>query len=168
MKALSGVFVLCILLASCGESKEDDLDRFMRNAGNDMRSRVKPLPEVQAFTPLLFNPENSLNNPFMPRKVIAVNSGGKKPDLDRPREVLEFFPLADLKFVGLLQKGKTRYALIKAPDNSLHQVVLGNHLGQDLGMVVELTDSEVKIKESVQDDLSGKWIERDASINLQE
>jgi type IV pilus assembly protein PilP len=35
-------------------------------------------------------------------------------------------------------------------------------------MVVDITDSEIKIKEIVQDELSGDWVERAASITLQE
>lgn len=169
MKALGGTFVLCLLLAGCSGSKEDDLDRFMHDAGKDMRGRIKPLPEVQAFTPLPFNPDGNLNDPFVPRKVVAAKGSGIQPDLDRPRETLEAFPLENLKYVGLIEKGKKRFALISAPDGGVHQVTTGNYLGQNLGMVVELTDNEIKIRELVQDELApGDWTERSASINLQE
>jgi type IV pilus assembly protein PilP len=50
----------------------------------------------------------------------------------------------------------------------VNRVGLGNYIGQNLGMIVGLSDDEIKIKEIVQDDLSGDWIERSASINLQE
>lgn len=168
LKALIGAFALCSLLAGCGGSSEDDLDRFMQDAGADMRGRVKPLPEVQSFTPVLFNAAGTLNDPFVPRKVIVAKSNGIQPDLDRPRETLEAFPLENLKFVGLIERGKVRFALINAPDGGVHQVTRGNYLGQNLGKVVELTDNEIKIKEQVQDELSGEWTERSASINLQE
>lgn len=167
LKAWAWVSLLCLLLVGCGGAQEDDLDRFIRDSDKDMRSKVKPLPEVQAFTPLPFNADGNLIDPFKSRKVTAKNNG-IQPDLERPRETLESFPLESLKFIGLIEKGKLRYALIRAPDSSVHQVALGNYLGQNLGMVVELTDNEIKIKEIVRDELSGDWAERSANIILQE
>ena len=84
---------------------------------------------------------------------------------------MEAFPLESLQLVGIISKGKLRIALIKTPENSVQQVRIGNYLGQNLGMVVDITDtmpSEVKIKEIVQDELSGEWTERPASIVQQE
>jgi type IV pilus assembly protein PilP len=156
------------LLAGCGASGGDDLDKFIKEAGKDMRGKVEPLPEVTPFVPYEFNADNAINDPFKPRKAQTAKSNGLQPDLNRPREALEAYPLESLKYVGNLRKGKLRYALLKAPDNAVNQVTIGNYLGQNLGMVVDITDNEIKIKEIVQDELSGDWIERSASVNLQE
>ena len=91
-----------------------------------------------------------------------------QPDLNRPREAMEAYPLESLKYVGSLYKAKLKFALVKAPDNAVNQLTIGNYLGQNLGMVVDITDNEIKIKEIVQDELSGDWIERAASMSLQE
>ena len=162
------VLILSALLVACGANEGDDLDKFIKESGKDMRGKVEPLPEVTPFVPVEFNKDGSLNDPFKPRKAQTAKSGGLQPDLNRPREAMEAFPLESLKYVGSLRKGKLTYALLKAPDNAVNQVTIGNYVGQNLGMVVDITDNEIKIKEIVQDELSGDWIERAASISLQE
>ena len=168
MKARFSVILLCALLSACGANEGDDLDQFIRDAGKDMRGKVDPLPEVTAFVAVDFNKDGALNDPFKPRKAQTQKSGGIQPDLNRPREAMEAFPLESLKYVGNLKKGKLKYALVRAPDNAVNQVTIGNYLGQNLGMVVDISDNEIKIKEIVQDELSGDWIERAASISLQD
>ncbi len=162
------VILVGALLVACGPKEGDDLDKFIKESGRDMRGKVDPLPEVTSFVPLDFNKDGTLNDPFKPRRAQTVKTGGLRPDLNRPREALEAFPLESLKYVGNLQKGKLKFALLKAPDNAISQLTIGNYLGQNLGMVVDISDNEIKIKEIVQDELSGDWVERAASINLQE
>jgi type IV pilus assembly protein PilP len=81
---------------------------------------------------------------------------------------MEAYPLESLKYVGLLSKRKLTYALLKTPDNAVQQVKLGNYVGQNFGRVTQVTDSEVVLKEIVQDDLSGDWVERTSTLALQE
>ncbi len=168
MKARFSVILLSALLTACGANEGDDLDKFIKESGKDLRGKVDPLPEVTPFVPVEFNKDGALNDPFKPRKAQTPKSGGLRPDLNRPREALEAYPLESLKYVGNLKKGKLKYALVKAPDNAVNQVTIGNYLGQNLGMVIDISDNEIKIKEIVQDELSGDWVERAASINLQE
>lgn len=168
MKARFFVILLSALLTACGANEGDDLDKFINDAGKDMRGKVDALPEVTPFVPVEFNKDGALNDPFKPRKAQTTKNGGLQPDLNRPREAMEAFPLESLKYVGSLQKGKLKYALVRAPDNAVNQVGIGNYLGMNLGMVVDISDNEIKIKEIVQDELSGDWVERAASINLQE
>ncbi len=162
------VLVASVVLAGCSTGEGDDLDAFIRDAGKEMRGKVDPLPEVTPFVPVEFNQDGQLNDPFKPRKAEKPASGGVRPDLNRPREAMEAYPLESIKYVGSLFKGKMKYALVKAPDNSVTQLTIGNYLGQNLGMIVDVTDNEIKIKEIVQDELSGDWIERTASMTLQE
>jgi type IV pilus assembly protein PilP len=168
VNAWFSIIVVSALLAACGANEGDDLDKFIKESGKELRGTVDPLPEVTPFVPVEFNKDAALNDPFKPRKAQAAKSGGLQPDLNRPREALEAFPLESLKYVGNLQKGKLKYALVRAPDNAINQVTIGNYLGLNLGMVTDITDNEIKIKEIVQDELSGDWVERTASINLQE
>lgn len=68
----------------------------------------------------------------------------------------------------MLSKAKSKFALIKTPDNTVHQVEVGNYLGTNFGMVTAISDTEVSLKEIIQDDLSGDWVERISSLSLQE
>jgi type IV pilus assembly protein PilP len=61
-----------------------------------------------------------------------------------------------------------QYALIKTPENNIQQVKIGNYMGQNFGIVTEIGESTVTLKEIVQDELSGDWVERSTTISLQE
>ncbi len=163
------IIQLCLLVAACGGGKGDDLDKFMEESAKDMRAKIEPLPEVKPYVPLQYNVDGLLNDPFKPRKAQASNLGSKlQPDLNRPKEALEAYPLESLKYVGSIEKAKLRYALIQIPDNTVQQVKIGNFIGQNFGMVIDITESSVMLKEIAQDELSGDWIERSTSVNLQE
>ena len=90
-----------------------------------------------------------------------------QPDLNRRKEALESFELEKLKMVGTLEQNSVFYALIKAPDNSLHRVKVGNHLGVNYGTIVAISASEVNVKEIVEDS-AGDWSEKENSITLAE
>ncbi len=158
---------LLTLLVACEGKEGDDLDQFMANAANNMSKSVAPLPEVLPYTPLEYNVDGALDDPFKARKVKS-GGGSLQPNTNRPREALESFPLESLIYVGSLSKKGQKYALIKTPDETLQRVKVGNYLGPNFGMITSISENEINIKEVVQDDASGDWIERDASINLQE
>ncbi|HSI37896.1 MAG TPA: pilus assembly protein PilP [Methylotenera sp.] len=161
------IFIFCLGLASCSGGDGDDLDKFMRDAANDMRPKITPLPEVKPYLALQYNADGTLSDPFRSRKAVS-KVGALQPNLNRPKEPMEAYPLESIKYVGLLSKSKLTYALLKTPDNSVQQVKVGNYVGQNFGMVTQITDSEVVLKEIVQDDLSGDWIERVSNLALQE
>src|SRR5207249_7410942 len=105
-----------------------------------------------------------LNDPFKPRKIEPVRGGSKlAPDLNRRKEPLEAFPLESLAMVGTLQRGKSRFALVRTTDRDVYQVKVGNYMGQNFGVVVGIEDTEIKLKELVQDG-AGDWTERSSTI----
>jgi type IV pilus assembly protein PilP len=69
--------------------------------------------------------------------------------------------------VGTLEKNKAMYALIRTPEKDIYQVRSGNYLGQDFGVIVGISDTEIKLRELVQDG-AGDWTERTSSLQLQQ
>jgi type IV pilus assembly protein PilP len=69
--------------------------------------------------------------------------------------------------VGTLQQKKDIYALVKTPDNNLFRVKPGNYLGQNFGRITGISESDIKLKEIVQDS-SGGWEEKDQVLLLQD
>jgi type IV pilus assembly protein PilP len=67
--------------------------------------------------------------------------------------------------VGTLEQRKVIYALIKSPDNNLYRVKTGNYMGQNFGLITDVTESSLKLKELVQDGV-GDWAERDSNLQL--
>lgn len=159
---------LSLLLAACGSNEGDDLDNFMADASKDMRAKVAPLPEVKPYVPLEYNSDGQLSDPFKARKAQSTKTTGIQPDFNRPKEPLEAYPLESLQYVGSLSRDNLQYALIKTPDNSIQQVSIGNYMGQNFGIVTEINEGEVVLKEIIQDELSGDWAEQSSSVSLQE
>jgi len=161
------ILVLGVVLTACSGEDGDDLDQYMRDATKDIKPKVKPLPEVKPYTALQYNADGSLVDPFRARKA-SNKSSALQPNLNRPKEPLEAYPLESLKYVGMLSKNKLTYALLKTPDNVVQQVKVGNFVGQNYGRIMQITDRDVMLNEIVQDELSGDWVERGSSLALQE
>ena len=68
--------------------------------------------------------------------------------------------------VGSLNKSGAPTALIKV-DNLIYQIKIGNYLGQNYGRVTRITENSIQLREIAQD-ATGDWIERSASLDLQE
>ena len=159
-----------ILLAGCGGEEFQDLRDFVRDSGKDMRGKIPPPPEVKPYEPLAYNNDANLTDPFKPRKP-NLRSGSRpgvnQPDMDRPKEALEEFPLEGIRMVGYLYQKRVGYAVVRAPDGKLHRVKAGNYIGMNFGLIKEVTDTEVVIKEMVQDS-TGDWSERMSNLQLVE
>ena len=161
------VLLSTLLLASCGGIGTDDLEKFVAEAGKDMQGKVEPLPQVKPYDP--FNYEAyDMPDPFKPRKLSpAGGGGGLQPDLSRPKEPLEAYSLETLKMVGVVSKKGLTHAVVAAPDKGVYHVHVGNYIGQNFGLITKITESEIKLKEIVQDS-AGDWTERTSALTLQE
>lgn len=169
MKVARLMMLCALLLAGCGDDQFQDLQDFVKNAGANMRGKIEPPPEVKPYEPFDYDNSTNLPDPFKPRKPerMTGHTGLNQPDFSRQREELEDFPLENLKMVGYLSQNKVGYAIIRSPDGKLHRVMVGNYMGQNFGKIIEITDTEVKLKEMVQDS-AGDWSERISSLQLVE
>jgi type IV pilus assembly protein PilP len=162
--------VTALLLAGCGGEEFQDLRDFVKDAGADMRGKVPPPPDIKPYEPFSYDNSTGIEDPFKPRKIDLKNSnhsGLNQPDFDRPKEELEDFPLESLKMVGYLQQANIGYAVIRSTDGKLHRVKSGNYVGINFGQIISVTDTEIKIKEMMQDG-AGDWSERESSLQLVE
>jgi type IV pilus assembly protein PilP len=161
--ALVGAFAL----AGCGGETHTDLRAWMSEQGKGARGKLDPLPQVKPYDPFAYNAFD-LPDPFKPRKIEPTKGTSKlAPDLARRKEPLEAYPLESLSMVGTLEKNKTVFALVRTPEKDVFQVRAGNYLGQNFGVVTGIGDSEVKLKELVQDG-AGDWTERSSTLMLQQ
>jgi type IV pilus assembly protein PilP len=165
MKRLASI-VIVLGLTGCGGGGMDDLRTFVAETGKDMQGKIEPLPEVKAYEPFTYDAFD-LPDPFKPRKLSTGGGGGIQPDLTRPKEPLEAFSLETLKMVGTLSKNGVIHVVIKTPDNAIYHVRKGNYVGQNFGLITKISDSEVTLREIVQDS-AGDWSERTSTLILQE
>ena len=166
MKKISLVFV-ALVLSACSNSEHSDLRQWMDDASKNIKGRIPPLQQVKPYEPVAYDVGN-LTDPFKPSKIGVEqkkSGGGLRPDMDRPREPLEAYPLESLKYVGVMTRKKSSYALIQV-DGALYQVRPGNYMGQNFGVITKVSESEVALKELVQDS-AGDWVEKESSLLLQ-
>ncbi len=170
MRAVYSLLLIPMLLAGCGGEEFQDLRDFVKNAGADMRGKVEPPPDIKPYEPFTYDNDTALPDPFKPRKPEARNanrSGQNQPNFDRPKEELEDFPLESLKMVGYLSQKNVNYAVIRSGEGKVYRVKPGNYIGQNFGQITSITETEVKIKEMVQDS-AGDWSERESTLQLAE
>jgi type IV pilus assembly protein PilP len=155
-----------LAVAGCGGESHQDLRAWMAEQGKGVRGRLDPVPQMKPFEPFAYNAFD-LPDPFKPRKIEPAKGASKlAPDLARRREPLEAFPLESLSMVGTLARNKAVFGLVRTPEKDIYQVRPGNYVGQDFGVIVAIGDSEIKVKELVQDG-GGDWTERTSTLQLQ-
>ncbi|MEX2164427.1 MAG: pilus assembly protein PilP [Sulfuricaulis sp.] len=160
---------LCIALAGCSSDGLDDLRDFVKSAYADRKPKVEPLPEIKMQETFIYNSTN-LPDPFALfnlKPQAQKSASGPRPDPIRRKEPLEDYPLDSLKMVGTLMRGKQAWAVIQAPDGTVHRAQLGDHLGQNSGMIRKITEEKVDLIELIQGAM-GDWVEREASLALME
>lgn len=166
-RAIAICLFASLALAACGGGGHPDLDAWMKDQGKTAKGKLDPLPQIKPYDPFTYNAFD-LPDPFKPRKIEPTKGGSKlAPDFTRRKEPLEAFPLESLLMVGTLSKNKTTYALVATPERDVFQVRAGNYMGQNYGVITEVGDSELKLKELLQDG-AGDWTERSSSLQLQQ
>ena len=157
------------LLGACGGEEQSELRQELAAMTKDLRGKVDPLPQVRTFEPVPYKGE-SMVDPFVPGRIVVTQAasgggGGVQPDLNRPKEPLESFPMESIQMVGTLSQNKDMYALVRAGAN-LFRVKKGNYLGQNFGVITGIDESQINVKEVVQDS-GGDWVERSTSLQMQ-
>jgi type IV pilus assembly protein PilP len=165
------VMALGLILVACDGGEYQDLKEELKKLTADLRGKVEPLPVVRPYESVPYKAFD-LPDPFGTAKIDLVTkattsaSSGVKPDLNRPKEPLEAFPLESVKMVGVLQQGKQTFALVRA-EASVYRVRVGGYMGQNFGLITGITDTQIQLRELVQD-ASGDWTERVSTLQLQE
>jgi type IV pilus assembly protein PilP len=167
------VIVAAIALTACVSEEHSDLKQELTQLTKDFRGRVDPLPQVKPYEPVPYTAEGQID-PFRPQRIdvaqrrvgpSATNARAER-ERDRPKEPLEAFPLESIQMMGTITQEKETFALVKAGPN-LYRVRKGNYLGQNFGVVTGIDESQVVLKELVQDG-GGDWVERNSALQLVE
>ncbi|MBC3907593.1 MULTISPECIES: pilus assembly protein PilP [Undibacterium] len=165
--------MLALSLSACGDAEETELKAWMDAEQKQAKAVIPKISPPKVYTPFSYAGKGEIE-PFDPAKLLVVlarlkaasSNGIKAPNLDRPREALEAFPMDTLVMVGTIEKNKMVYGLVQV-DKTVYQVKLGAYMGQNLGLITKISENEIEIKETVQD-AAGDWIERQAKLELQE
>jgi type IV pilus assembly protein PilP len=172
MKRATLIVAAALLVVACDGGEQQELKSELAGLTKDVRGKVPPLPVVKPYEPVPYTAYD-LPDPFGPAKIQLAakgtgpgTGGGLKPDLNRPKEPLEAFPLESLRMVGTLERAKHTFGLVRA-DAGLYRVRIGNYMGQNFGVITKISDAEITLRELFQD-AGGDWAERESTLLLQE
>jgi type IV pilus assembly protein PilP len=166
----AGALMLSALGACTADN--DELIQWMEQQHREVKPNVPPI-----YPPKKFDPQAYLGvtgvEPFGAQKLIPVGgaaSGRSSTVLAAAKahaaQELESYPLDSMSMVGSLQQGGNTHALIMV-ENRLHDVRVGDWIGQNYGQITGITDSQITLRETVQD-ATGEWIERASTLQIQE
>jgi type IV pilus assembly protein PilP len=161
--------LLPVLLAGCStDSGHRDLDEYIAQVKAKPAGRIAPVPEFKTYESYQYG-AGELRDPFTPHGIadqgLVAGGDGLQPDTNRNKEPLEQFPLDTLKFAGHLEREGETWAIVTAPDKLVYRVRHGDHLGQNYGKIVGVSESSIDIVEIITDGLGG-WIERQAALSI--
>ena len=163
-----------VLLSGCGGDMSD-LEQYALDVKARKSKTIDPIPTPKPYEPFVYKPGDR-RDPFLPllgsgaaaaaaAAAGAAGGNGIHPDVNRPKEPLEEFPLDSVRMLGTITMQKRAYALIKAPDNVVHRVSVGDHIGQNYGKITGISETEVVLMEIIPDGFGG-WMQRPASVAL--
>jgi type IV pilus assembly protein PilP len=155
-------------LSACTD-RMADLERYVAEVKNRKTTNIEPIPQIKPYAAYTYLVAER-RDPFVraePARDANAPGSALKPDITRNREPLEEFPLDGLRMLGTINKGKSVFAMVKAPDNVVHRVSIGNHMGQNYGKIVKITDSQIDLVEIIPDGF-GAFMERPANLDLTE
>ena len=172
LRALSLALLLVgALLAGC-EGDTQELKDWMDQQRREVKPSVPPLAAPKKFTPVPYANAQQVD-PFSLQKLsVALKQEARQPssllaaEMSRRKEPLEAYPLDAMSMVGSVTKAGVPFALLRV-DNLLYQVKAGDYLGQNFGRILRINETEVALREVVQD-AAGEWTERTATLQLQE
>ena len=164
-------FAAAVLLSGCSDQQEE-LQGWMDQQRREVKPRVEPLLAPKKFDPQAYAGALAVD-PFSNQKLsVALKQEARQPnsllssELNRRKEPLEAYPLDSMGMVGSVNRDGRPFALVRV-DNLLYQVKVGDYLGQNYGRITRIGETEVTLREIVQD-AAGEWTERAAALQLQD
>ena len=158
-------------VAGCG-GEQEELTQWMEQQRREVKPSVEPLSPPKKFAPQPYAALSGVE-PFSNQKLtVALKQEARQPnsllsaEINRRKEPLEAYPLDSMSMVGSVVKAGRPYALLRV-DNLLYQVKQGDYLGQNYGKITRISETDVGLREIVQD-AAGEWIERTSALQLQE
>ena len=158
--------VMLPFIAACTPEVGDELRDWTAKVRHDASEPFADAVPVPA-TPTFAYDSSGRRDPFDASKLATELSDpdlALRPDAGRPRDALEAFQLDSLHMVGSLRRAGKTVAVVQA-EQQLHQVRVGDHLGQDYGEVTAISEDAIAIAERVQDN-QGKWQLRETRLAL--
>ncbi|WP_082922797.1 pilus assembly protein PilP [Halothiobacillus diazotrophicus] len=153
---------ITLLLSGCANNMSDlkhEVDQILARPGG----KIEPIPEMKPL-PKYAYVESKDRTPFEPAVTQSTKKdSGISPDLNRPKEPLEMYPLDALAMKGVIQRQGKTFALVRDGDGVIHEIQVGNYMGLNYGKVTSITADKITLEEIVPDGQGG-WRKQTAIV----
>ena len=166
------ILIMTLPLFSCVEVNLDDLSGFVAETKAKMYPVDDSVPTLKKIDALVFTQKDA-RNPFtkpQPETIAPVENAPKscpQPNLNRKKQALEMYSLANLTMRGTLLVEQQRWGLVQVTNGELYKVKSGYYLGLNHGRVLKITDNKIDLLELAADQ-DGCWQERITQITLRQ
>lgn len=150
---------LATVLTGCAD-RVSDAEAQMAEVRSGEGQPIEPLPQPEKVEDFVYS-ANQLRSPFLAPSLLTMQTQadqveGVKPDVNRPRGVLEEYELSQLIYHGrVIAPNGQEYGLIQLPDGTIRDVKVGEYMGRSDGRVLEITPTQINLEEIVPDARSG-------------
>lgn len=160
----SNLFLAYFLLIGCS-SGDEDLRQFINEKKQRKGGKMPPVPEMVLMPKFIYPNDPNRRNPFKLRP-LERSVDRLAPNIKRPKQPLEMYPLDSLKFVGVLKQDQVIWALIQKLGESgeIAKIKIGDYMGQNYGKVISITNQTLKLQELIRG--NDKWRKQIISLNL--
>lgn len=156
------LFLCCITLGGCellglSDSKPANVPQ-QAPAPKPKKVVVKKKDDTKAEEIVEYQrpeyPNNVRRNPFQPDEevlgpIVGIGDPGQS---DRPMEPLERFTIAQLELVAIISEVAVPKAMFVDPDGFGHMIKEGDRIGRQNGVIVDIRDNEVDVRETTGED----------------
>lgn len=170
MKEIPRIFLISILFGiyGCQDRSMLDLQEFIESTTNKEAPSIDPLPTPKPRPTFIYSASDH-PDPFDVTNIAPKET----PEFNDPRnsnrrkEELEAFALDGIKVVGTMAVGGVGWAIVNAPDGTIHRVKRGRYMGENDGRIVsvDLEEQKVTLVEDVQS-ATGEWVEREVFLSV--
>ncbi|MEM9102028.1 MAG: pilus assembly protein PilP [Pseudomonadota bacterium] len=158
VRAWFKIVTLGFVLAGCSTGNHSDLQQFIKDVNARPAGRISPMPEIIPYDAFVYG-AHELRSPFKPVSKAEAQGevidrscdGSVTPNLNRRKEELEGYSLESLSMKGTWNQSERSWVLIEGSDKKLYRAQIGNHIGLNYGVITDITDTEIKIREIISD-----------------
>lgn len=171
MKFHNVIYFSACFFSGCQEPSDQDISSWIKKNQVISSTSTSQLISEEKFPPFIYEAKERVD-PFDAQKISVlfstIPSAGNiyAPYTHRVKEMLEHYSIESLKMVGTLRRSGKTVALIEA-EKIIYPVQIGNYLGQDMGRIIKISESEMQIEEVVQD-ASGEWSKRVVELKMRD
>lgn len=150
------VSILAVAVLSACNDRTSDAEQKMQEIRNQPAQPIEPLPQPQKIEDFIYSAGN-IRSPFLAMSLItmqtqATQEAGVQPDVNRPKQPLEEYELAELVYRGkVIAPNGREYGLIQLPNGLVRDVQVGEYMGKNYGKILEITSTQINLEEIVAD-----------------